>query len=221
MAKRTIIISEKMEKALINRMIEESVYYPDPEKVIILKAFLDKNFTKENVPDVNGNGLPSSTMVASMKNQNGVAIETMKPIDLFYFMQERFKNIEPNENDRDRLLRQVLKDWFGNKISKEGGLSVNYVQWEIILFGVFWLKNTTELISIDLESFLEYICFGQHDVTPVFPIKITDDWAFMKLPDIEDGDSFFYHYQIWQLEKYFFDVEPKIPFSHSENLLKI
>ena len=116
-----------MEKALINRMIEESVYYPDPEKVVILKNFLDKNFTKENVPDVNSNGLPSSTVVASMKNQNGAAIETMKPIDLFYFMQERFKNIESNENDRDRLLKQVLKDWFANKISKEGGLSVNYI----------------------------------------------------------------------------------------------
>ena len=127
MAKRIIIISEKMEKALINRMIEESVYYPDPEKVVILKNFLDKNFTKENVPDVNSNGLPSSTVVASMKNQNGAAIETMKPIDLFYFMQERFKNIESNENDRDRLLKQVLKDWFANKISKEGGLSVNYI----------------------------------------------------------------------------------------------
>ena len=126
--KKKIIISEDMEVKLYKRLLDEdnnnnNAYYPDPDKVVLLKKFLDDNFTKGEAPDVDGMGMPSKTVLITMKG-NGTTV--MRPEELFYFMQERFKTIEKDVNDRDKLLKQVINDWIGDKITPEGGLSLNF-----------------------------------------------------------------------------------------------
>ncbi len=60
-----------------------------------------------------------------MKNSNGDALNTMTTSQLFYLIQDKFKNIYHNKEQRDKLIKQVIKDWCDGKISREGMLSVN------------------------------------------------------------------------------------------------
>lgn len=120
-----VIISEKMEKFLIGSILEESAYYPNYEKVLLVKDFLDKNFSVASVPDVSSNGLPTYSKVVNVLNGSNEVISTISTEDLFYMLQEQFKNIEKDPVNRDKLLKQVLSDWIDGNITREGGLSVN------------------------------------------------------------------------------------------------
>ena len=51
----------------------------------------------------------------------------MNDKQLFYLLQDRFKNLYDDKDVRDRLLIQILKDWFPKKITKDGLLTVNMI----------------------------------------------------------------------------------------------
>lgn len=124
---KKIIISEAMENELIDFILSEGFFNPDPDKVLIVKKYLDNNFVKSAVPDVSTNGMPTTTNMVSLKDSSGQIVNTMTLNDLFYMIQEKFKNIVPDRNNRDKFLKQIINDWVKNKISREGGLSVNYL----------------------------------------------------------------------------------------------
>ena len=119
---KTIIITEEMENDLIKFILSEEYIYPDPDKVLIVKNYLDSNFTPTTIPDVNDNGMPSKVKAVVTKNGSN----TMSLQDLFYMVQEKFKNLVSNQKNRDKFLKQVINDWTDGKITKEGSLSVNF-----------------------------------------------------------------------------------------------
>lgn len=119
---KTIIITEEMENDLIKYILSEEYIYPDPDKVLIVKNYLDSNFTPTTIPDVNDNGMPSKVKAVVTKNGSN----TMSLQDLFYMVQEKFKNLVSNQKNRDKFLKQVINDWTDDKITKEGSLSVNF-----------------------------------------------------------------------------------------------
>ena len=119
---KTIIITEEMENDLIKFILSEEYIYPDPDKVLIVKNYLDSNFTPTTIPDVNDNGMPSNVKAVVTKNGSN----TMSLQDLFYMVQEKFKNLVSNQKNRDKFLKQVINDWTDGKITKEGSLSVNF-----------------------------------------------------------------------------------------------
>ena len=119
---KTIIITEEMENDLIKFILSEEYIYPDPDKVLIVKNYLDSNFTPTTIPDVNDNGMPSKVKAVVTKNGSN----TMSLQDLFYMVQEKFKNLVSNQKNRDKFLKQVINDWTEGKITKEGSLSVNF-----------------------------------------------------------------------------------------------
>jgi hypothetical protein len=121
---KKIIISENIENLFIQLALNE-VFYPEANKVLIIKNYLDKNFIKSTIDDIDNNGYPIKTRVVSMKNSNGDALNTMTTSQLFYLIQDKFKNIYHNKEQRDKLIKQVIKDWCDGKISREGMLSVN------------------------------------------------------------------------------------------------
>lgn len=122
---KKIIISEGIEDLFIQLALNET-FYPEANKVIILKNYLDKNFLKSTIDDIDNNGYPIKKMVVSMKNGNGEALNTMTTSQLFYLVQDKFKNIYQNNEQRDRLIKQVIKDWCnGHEGLKNGMLSVN------------------------------------------------------------------------------------------------
>lgn len=122
-----VIISENMEKVLIDSILEESVYYPSYEKVLLVKDFLDNNFSIASVPDVSSNGLPTYSKVVNILNANKEVVNTINTDALFYMLQEKFKAIEKDTENRDKLLKQVIKDWMSGSITREGGLTVNSI----------------------------------------------------------------------------------------------
>ena len=124
--KHKVIISESLEKVLINSLLDEE-YYPNYEKVLLVKSFLDKNFSIASVPDVSSNGLPTNSKVINILNNNKEVVSTINADNLFYMLQEKFKNIEKSPEDRDKFLKQVIKDWLNGRITMEGGLSVNSI----------------------------------------------------------------------------------------------
>lgn len=106
-------------------MVSESMGVPNPSIVLLVKDFLDKNFTKELYPDSDERGVPKDTVVFGMKDSNGEIVNTMTAQELFYFLQEQFKHVEKDKETRDKLLKQIIRDWVDDKITREGGLSVN------------------------------------------------------------------------------------------------
>lgn len=122
---KKIIISEHTEDLFIQLALNET-FYPEANKVLILKNYLDKNFLKSTIDDIDNNGYPIKKMVVSMKNSNGDALNTMTTSQLFYLIQDKFQNIYQNNEQRDRLIKQVIKDWCkGHENLKNGMLSVN------------------------------------------------------------------------------------------------
>lgn len=121
---KKIKISEDVENFLVQLSLNEA-FYPEANKVLIIKNYLDKNFIKSSVDDIDNNGYPIKTQVVSMKNSHGEAMNTMTTSQLFYLIQDKFKNIYHNNEQRDNLIKQVIKDWCKNAISREGMLSVN------------------------------------------------------------------------------------------------
>lgn len=95
------------------------------DKVRIVTDFLDNNFIKVARTAIGDNGFPETKgyvkMVDSYKNPiNG---NLMSDIQLFYLIQDKFKGIIVDKNERDKFLKQCIKDWYGRKVSKYGSLS--------------------------------------------------------------------------------------------------
>jgi hypothetical protein len=125
---RNILITEEQERFIINNLMKESSsFYPDSEKVMVVKDYIEKNFSKQVIDDIDANGYPTQSTVAIMKNKSGQPINSLKPRDLFLVLQDKFQTIYQNRNMRDAFLKQVAMDWLNGKITKEGILSTNSI----------------------------------------------------------------------------------------------
>jgi hypothetical protein len=47
----------------------------------------------------------------------------MSATSVFDMIQDKFKKILPNKNKRNKFLIRLIKDWYNNKITKDGVLS--------------------------------------------------------------------------------------------------
>lgn len=133
-----IIITEQQSKKIAKQLKEEVYNMPqsigdhenkpytiNPEKVKIVKNFLDKNFKKGNYDDIGPNGMPRRIRIVAMLSPNGDVLRNMKQEDLLELLIDRFKNMFLDHVERKLFLTQVMKDWFDNKIGVFGNLSVN------------------------------------------------------------------------------------------------
>lgn len=123
---RHIIIKENDECKIISDLISEA-FYPNADKVLLIKKYLDKNFQRQNLDDIDSNGYPCVSPSVIMMSSNGQPLKTMQPSEFLMFLDDKFHNMISDEGDRKKFLKQVIKDWYYNKISKNGLLSVNYL----------------------------------------------------------------------------------------------
>ena len=119
---KTIYITEKQEKVLIKAMIAEEVGGWS-DKVGVVKKFLDDNFSRASSTIMGRNGLPTNQEIVVWLDSNKKVIKTLTDVQLFYVLQSQFKKILPNRNERDKFLKQVIKDWYNKKISDVNTLS--------------------------------------------------------------------------------------------------
>lgn len=121
-----IKIKEGDETKIISELISEA-FYPNVDKVLFIKDYIDKNFKKQSLNDIDANGYPCSTPSVVMMSNNGQPIKTMEMKEFLLFLDDKFRNMISDESDRKKFLKQVISDWYNNKISKNGLLSVNHL----------------------------------------------------------------------------------------------
>jgi hypothetical protein len=125
MAKKTIKISEDVERDIIANVLTEA-FYPEREKVLSIKDYLDKNFTRYENIDVDEDGYPKSYNAVQLI-MNGQPVKPMTMEELLRHLDDKFMNMIRDKSDRRKFLIQVIKDWYNNKIDRNGLLSVNLV----------------------------------------------------------------------------------------------
>lgn len=112
-----IIITEEQEQRLIGSLLKEEFDYN--EKRLLVKKFLDNNFRKATIDKFDENGDPIKYEVVVMMTKDKKPAKTKSDKQLFYYLQNKFKNILPEE-ERDKFLIDTLKKWYYNKITKNG-----------------------------------------------------------------------------------------------------
>lgn len=123
-----LIITEKSEKNIIRKLLKEE-FSDLSDKVNIVKKFLDSNFIKASNSIIGKDGRPTMHDVVIWVDKYKQPKQYLSDKDLFYVLQDEFKNIIGADEDgkhtrRDRFLAQCIKDWFYNKISKNGVLTM-------------------------------------------------------------------------------------------------
>ena len=135
---KRVIITEAQEQQLIKILNnEEEVqqmpvpktankpYCIDPDKVKVVRKFLDSNFTKNNLERIGASGMPEKTRIVTMSSSTGEPLKSLYEEDLLDLLIEKFKRMFLDKEERMLFLKQVMNDWFNNKIGVHGTLSVN------------------------------------------------------------------------------------------------
>jgi hypothetical protein len=133
---KKFIISETQENALKTLLKEEAYKMPvdkkvnkpfciNPEKVLIVKKFLDKGFTAHDYEKIGGNGMPIKIKVVSMNASNGEPLKYMYKDQLHDLLIDKFQNMFLDAVERSAFMGQVIEDWLANKIGIFGNLSTN------------------------------------------------------------------------------------------------
>ena len=133
-----LVITEEQSNRLAKMLKEEVYQMPpnvgkhegkpytiNPDKVKIVKNFLDKNFKKCNYDYIGSNGMPTRMRIVAMVTPTGDVLRNMKQEDLLDLLIDKFQNMFLDHVERELFLKQVMKDWFDDKINVFGNLSVN------------------------------------------------------------------------------------------------
>ena len=120
---KKIIITESQFKELKKRISES--YFVEPEKVKIVKNFLDDNFVRGAIPSIGEDGMGKAVLIVGMKVPYSDKLKNMSATQVFYLLQSKYPHIYSDTKQRDKFLKKVLIDWYNDKISKDGLLSQN------------------------------------------------------------------------------------------------
>lgn len=97
----------------------------DPNKVLVVKKFLDDGFVRGSMQTIGSDGYPKTPAVIGMKLNDGSVGKNMTPQQLLDLLLDRFQKIYGDRDRRRAFLIQVIKDWYFKKITDNGLLSVN------------------------------------------------------------------------------------------------
>lgn len=117
---KTLILNEDRLNILKDKIIEESFC----DKVLLVKKFLDGNFMRGTIEKTGDDGTMKKTGIfiqlddKHMPTKSNIGAET-----LFDMVQDKFSNILPDKQARDKFIIRMIKDWYDNKITKDGTLS--------------------------------------------------------------------------------------------------
>lgn len=131
--KKNIYITEsqlkyilKAEKDAINENgVMKVKYAVEPNKVKVVKKFLDDNFTKAGLAHIGEDGYPATLPFVVMNGTDGIPARKMYDKQLFELLLDKYGKLYAEMDRTKRFLQQIMKDWYYDKISKEGLLSVN------------------------------------------------------------------------------------------------
>ena len=118
---KKLIINESQEEYLAKQIAEEKYQMPvpkkankpycvNPEKVLIVKKFLDSTFTPHDYEKVGANGLPEIVKVVSMNAKNGEPLKYMYQDQLLDLLIDKFQKMFSDVDERQAFLKQVMSD---------------------------------------------------------------------------------------------------------------
>ena len=123
---KTVIITEETEQKLIADILAEA-FYPTSDKVLAIKEYLDKNFAKQKLDSLDNNGYPTKENTVVMLSKEKQPLKTLSMKELLRLLDDKFHNMVSDNIDRKKFLKQVIRDWYHNKIKNNGILSVNHL----------------------------------------------------------------------------------------------
>lgn len=120
-----LIINEKQEQLLIGMLLNEEKTYPvEPEKVLVVKKYLDKHYVKGTFSNTNANGDIQNSPIVGVKNpQTGKIEVNLYKSQLFDKIEAEFKDIYEDKVRRTKFLKTVIEYWFKDGISVNGQLT--------------------------------------------------------------------------------------------------
>lgn len=122
---RKIYITESQYNRIISEGIEVAKYSVEPDKVKVVKEFLDNNFIKGGIAAIGEDGYPSTTPIVALKGTDGKPARNMSDKQAFELLKDKFGKIYSDKIQANKFLAQILKDWYYDRISEQGLLSVN------------------------------------------------------------------------------------------------
>lgn len=125
MAKK-IYITEEQEQMLVKHLVMETRYPINPAHVLYVKDILDKNFIKCTLNQMSPDGNPVSTPIVQLKGPDGNPVRGCDAIYVQDFLEPKCAHMFADRIQLPKFLRQVIIDWYDNKITKEGLLSVTH-----------------------------------------------------------------------------------------------
>ena len=122
---KKIIITEAQEQALCEYLIMEQTYPIDPNKVLLVKAYLDKHFNKGSLAQFGDNGMPQTIPVVGVLS-GGNVVKNLTAQQLLDILENEFRGMFTDKIQKTKFLAQVIKDWYAGKITKDGLLSTTH-----------------------------------------------------------------------------------------------
>ena len=124
MAFKNIFLTEEQVK-YINERKSIPKWYVDPQKVLLVKRYLDKGFKRANMTGIGDDGYPKDVKIVTMLSSNGTPLRNMTAMQLFYLLQDRFSKMFPDKKQLNNFLWATMNDWYEKKIKTNGLLSHN------------------------------------------------------------------------------------------------
>lgn len=124
MAFKNIFLTEEQVK-YINERKSIPKWYVDPQKVLLVKRYLDKGFKRANMTGIGDDGYPKDVKIVTMLSSNGTPLRNMTAMQLFYLLQDRFSKMFSDKKQLNNFLWATMNDWYEKKINTNGLLSHN------------------------------------------------------------------------------------------------
>lgn len=124
MAFKNIFLTEEQVK-YINERKNMSKWCVDPQKVLLVKRYLDKGFKRANMTGIGDDGYPKDVKIVTMLSSNGTPLRNMTAMQLFYLLQDRFSKMFSDKKQLNNFLWATMNDWYEKKINTNGLLSHN------------------------------------------------------------------------------------------------
>lgn len=129
---KKIILREDQVATLAKFFAKQGTQYSySPEKVLIVKQYLDDNFShdpEDMIEGIGADGYVCNTPIVYMLNTaTRKKLKPMYDYQLMDLLADKFQNMFTDEDEKTKFLGQVMRDWYYNKIGLYGSLSVNHL----------------------------------------------------------------------------------------------
>lgn len=92
------------------------------EQIKMIKKYLDANFLRADMTQLNDDGYPENKEIVAMVDKNKQPIKYMTDVELFDLIQDKFQKINADTKLRDKLLKQIIIQWYKKEKMLDQGI---------------------------------------------------------------------------------------------------